>query len=113
MSKLKLKPSMPQRISSRKWKDNPQNGRKYMQIIYHITCIQKIWGTHDSTKWQITQLKTADDLDRHFSKEDIQIANKDIKGCSTSLVMIEMQLKATVRYHFTSSRLAINSRNGQ
>ena len=93
---MKRQPLEWERIIANETTDKGSISKIYMQLIQ-----LNARKTNNSVK------KWEKDLNRHFSKEDIQMANKHMKRCSTFLIIREMKIKATMRYNLIPFRMAI------
>ena len=90
-------------------------GKKFLQSTYltraNIQNLQRN-KTDLQEKNKQTHPKVSEGHNRHFSKEDIDEANKLMKKCSLSLVIREIHIKTTLRYHLTPVRTAIIKKSG-
>ena len=100
IKKMKRKPTEWEKIFTNYVLDKVLACRIYKELFQH-----KNVRTYNSI------LKLVKDFNRHLFREDIQMTNKHMKRRSRSLVIREIQIKTTMRYHFTSTKMGTIKNN--
>ena len=103
---IKLQSFSTTKEAINRMKRQSMDWEKYLQMMLP-TRPQFSKYTNNSYNSKQTNKKWAEDLNRHLSKDDIQISTRHMKRCSTLLVIREMQIKTTIRYHLTPVRTVI------
>ena len=95
----------------KKLKDNTQSRRKVLQIIYDKGLVLKVcFKKRKHINNYHSLITKRQDLNRYLYREKIQLANRHMKKCLTSLAIRKMQIKTIERFHLTPAQMTINKR---